>query len=347
MSKEISPSILPKLAECALFEGAGGTSAAAERGTAVDVAIRNLISAQNLLLGEDGTLIVSNLFTIVGEDAGAISYGVEELTRLAKGSFIETREEYLAMAVPGLSKLGTADAVCKEQKWVADIKTGQVRDYRNQLQAYSLACMEDNFEMSWTAHVIYVDQAMIRSYDFTYEEAKQGTQRVIDRATSAEAKPTPCEYCSWCKHYNNCNAIVRQAESAIALIPEATGNSIDAIRQRILATAESMGAFAKEWKLAEKEIAEPVLGHLKTRLENGDEVPGWKLTSMSGRKFVETEAIAKASQNITKETLILALGGKMSEKSYLELCANNGVEPDQTAVKTGAHSLQLRQTKIK
>jgi hypothetical protein len=334
VSKEISPSSLPKLAECALFEGAGGTSSAAERGTAVDVAIRNLISAEHDV-------------AIVGEDAGAITYGVEELTRLAKGSFIETREEYLAMAVPGLSKLGTADAVCKSEKWVADIKTGQVRNYREQLAAYSLACMEDNFDASWTAHVVYVDQKMIRSYDFSYEEAKQITQRTIDRATSAEAQPTPSEYCSWCKHFNNCHAIVRQAESAVALIPDINGNSIDAIRQRILATAESMGAFAKEWKLAEKEIAEPVLGHLKTRLENGDEVPGWKLTSMSGRKFVETDAIAKASQNITKETLILALGGKMSEKSYLELCANNGVEPDQSAIQTGAHSLQLRQTKVK
>jgi hypothetical protein len=334
MSKEISPSTLPKLAECALFEGAGGTSAAAERGTAVDVAIRNLISAEHDV-------------AIVGEDSGAIAYGVEELKRLAKGSFIETREEYLAMAVPGLSKLGTADAVCKEQKWVADIKTGQVRDYRNQLQAYSLACMEDNFETSWTAHVIYVDQSMIRSYDFTYEEAKQGTQRVIDRATSAEAKPTPCEYCSWCKHYNNCHAIVRQAESAIALIPESTGNSIESIKDRILATPESLGAFIREWKLAEKEIAEPLLGHLKTRLENGDEVVGWKLTSVSGRKFVETEAIAKASEGISKETLMLAMGGKMSEKSYIEFCANNGVEPDTTAIKAGAPTTQLRQTKIK
>jgi len=334
MSKEISPSSLPKLAECALFEGANGTSSAAERGTAVDVAIRNLISAENDV-------------AIVGEDAGAISYGVEELTRLAKGSFIETREEYLAMAVPGLSKLGTADAVCKAEKWVADIKTGQVRNYREQLAAYALACMEDNFDTSWTAHVIYVDQKMIRSYDFTYEEAKQGTQRTIDRATSAEAKPTPSEYCSWCKHFNNCHAIVRQAENAISLIPDINGNSIDAIRQRILATPETLGAFAKEWKLAEKEIAEPVLGHLKTRLENGDEVPGWKLTSMSGRKFVETDAIAKASQNITKETLILAMGGKLSEKSYLELCAKNDVEPDTSAIKAGSPTTQLRQTKIK
>ena len=337
MSKEISPSTLPKLAECALFEGASGTSAAAERGTAVDVAIRNLIAGNELEPMSD----------VVGFDFSPIDFGVKQLKRLARHSFIETREEYLAMAVPGLSKLGTADAVCKEQKWVADIKTGQVRDYRNQLMAYSLACMEDNFEMSWTAHVIYVDQAIIRSYDFTYQEAKQGTQRVIDRATSADAKPTPCEYCSWCKHFNNCHAIVRQAESAIALIPEATGNSIDAIRQRILATAESMGAFAKEWKLAEKEIAEPVLGHLKTRLESGDEVAGWKLTSVSGRKFVETEAIAKAAEGISKETLILAMGGKMSEKSYTEFCANNGVEPDTTAIKAGAPTTQLRQTKIK
>ena len=337
MSKEISPSTLPKLAECALFEGASGTSAAAERGTAVDVAIRNLIAGNEL----------EPMASVVGFDFSPIAYGVEELTRLAKGSFVETREEYLAMAVPGLSKLGTADAVCKEQKWVADIKTGQVRDYRNQLMAYSLACMEDNFETSWTAHVIYVDQAMIRSYDFTYEEAKQGTQRVIDRATSADAKPTPSEYCSWCKHFNNCHAIVRQAESAIALIPEATGNSIEAIKDRILATPESLGSFIREWKLAEKEIAEPLLGHLKTRLESGDEVAGWKLTSVSGRRFVEHEAIAKASEGITKETLILAMGGKMSEKSYTEFCANNGVELDTTAIKAGSPTTQLRQTKVK
>jgi len=330
MSKEISPSTLPKLAECALFEGAGGSSAAAERGTAIDIAIRDIITT-----GEGD------------QSDPTIRFGVEQLKRLARHSFIETREEYLAMAVPGLSKLGTADAVCKEQKWVADIKTGQVRNYREQLAAYALACMEDNFETSWTAHVIYVDQKMIRSYDFSYEEAWQITQRTIARAISAESKPTPCEYCSWCKHYNNCHAIVRQAESAIALIPEATGNSIEAIKDRILATPESLGSFIREWKLAEKEIAEPLLGHLKTRLESGDEVAGWKLTSVSGRKFVETEAIANASEGISKETLILAMGGKLSEKSYIEFCANNGVEPDTTAIKTGAPTTQLRQTKIK
>jgi hypothetical protein len=45
--------------------------------------------------------------------------------------------------------------------------------------------------------------------------------------------------------------------------------------------------------------------------------------------------------------LILALGGKLSEKNYLELCANNGVEPDTTAIKAGSPITQLRQTKVK
>ena len=172
--------------------------------------------------------------------------------------------------------------------------------------------MEDNFEMSWTAHVIYVDQKLIRSYDFSYEEAKQGTQRTIDRATSADAKPTPCEYCSWCKHYNNCHAIVRQAESAIALIPEATGNSIEAIKDRILASPESLGAFIREWKLAEKEIAEPLLGHLKTRLESGDEVAGWKAAA-------EDELRRLGNEGITDEDIMRELGGGSEEGLILGL----------------------------
>lgn len=330
--KELSPSILPKLAECALYEGAAGTSDAASRGTAIDIAIRNNYYNEN---------------EILGDDSDVINYGISELRRLSKGSRVEMREEYLAMAVPGLSRLGTADAICIAEKWVADIKTGQVRNYREQLAAYALACMEDHFATTWTAHVIYVDQQMVRSYDFTYDQAKQIVSRVIDNAKSKLAEPTPCEYCSWCAHYGSCHAIARQARGAIALFAETKGSSIDAIKERILSNPKTLGAFAAEWKMAEKAIADPVIAELKSRLESGDEIAGWKLKIVSGRKFVETDAIAKAAESLSKETLILALGGKMSEKSYLELCSNNAVDPDPTAIKAGSPITQLRQTKIK
>ena len=86
---------------------------------------------------------------------------------------------------------------------------------------------------------------------------------------------------------------------------------------------------------------------MKKRLESGTEISGWKISSSAGRKYVETKAIADASKNISIETLILAMGGKMSEKQYFELCANNNVQPDNSQIKSGSPITTLRQTKVK
>jgi hypothetical protein len=333
--KELSPSSAPKLAECAVFVGASGSSAAAERGTAIDKAIR---------LAMDGD--TAPIDQLTGDDLTAATWGIDTLRRLSGGEHVETREEYLAMAVPGLSKLGTADAICKRAMWVADIKTGQVRNYRQQLAAYSLACMEDHFAESWTAHVVYVDQQLVRSYDFTRAEAEATTQRWISEATSEDAKPTPCEYCTWCQHFNECGAITRQAESALALL-KTDGRTLDQIRAEIAADPLQMSVFAANWKTTEKHIAEPVIELLKQRLAAGDEIPGWKVSTSAGREYVEADAIAKASANVSKETLILALGGKMSAKQFRQFCADSGVEVDESAVKAGAPITTLRQTKTK
>ena len=333
--KELTPSSAPKLAECAVFVGASGASAAAERGTAIDRAIR---------LAMDGD--TAPLDQLTADDLAAATWGIETLRKLSGGEHVETREEYLAMAVPGLSKLGTADALCKRQRWVADIKTGQVRNYRQQLAAYALACMEDHFAESWTAHVVYVDQQLVRSYDFTREEAEATTQRWIAEATSADAKPTPCEYCQWCAHFNECGAITRQAESALALV-KTDGRTLDQIRAEIAADPLQMSVFAANWKTAEKHIAEPVIELLKERLAAGDDIPGWKVSTSAGREYVEAEAIAKASANVSKETLILALGGKMSAKAFRQFCADSGVEVDESAIKAGSPITTLRQVKTK
>lgn len=333
--KELSPSSAPKLAECAVFVGASGSSAAAERGTAIDHAIRLAMDGDTWPLAQ-----------LKGDDLAAAMWGIQTLRNLSGGEHVETREEYLAMAVPGLSKLGTADAICKRKMWVADVKTGAVRNYRQQLAAYSLACMEDHFSESWTAHVVYVDQQVVRSYDFTREEAEATTKRWISEATSANAKPTPCEYCSWCAHFNECGAITRQAESALALV-KTDGRTLEQIRAEIAADPIQMSIFAANWKTAEKHIAEPVIELLKQRLLEGEDIPGWKVSTSAGREYVEAEAIAKASANVSKETLILALGGKMSAKAFRQFCTDSGVDVDEAAIKAGSPITTLRQTKTK
>ena len=334
MIKEISPSSLPKLAECALFTSAPGASAAAERGTLLDKALREL-------LVDDPT----TFDLLSADDKKAVEWGVDELRTLSGGYHVETREEYLCMEVPGLSKPGTADAVCVRAQWVTDIKTGQVRNYRQQLAAYALACMHEHFADSWTAHVVYVDQRLRRTYTFTRDQAEATVSAVIAEASSRLAEPTPNEYCGWCAHANGCKALVRQSSEALALVKSET--SLAEIRDQILANPVELSAFAANWKLAEKQIAEPVLDALKERLAAGEEIPGWKVTTGAGRQFVEADAIARASANVSKETLILALGGKMSAEKFRQFCADAGVEVDESAVKAGSPITTLRQIKKK
>ena len=334
MTKEISPSALPKLAECALFTGAPGTSPAAERGTLLDRAIREL-------LVDDPT----TYDTLAAEDQAVARWGVDELRTLSGGYHVETREEHLGMEVPGLSKPGTADAVCIRAQWVADIKTGAVRNYREQLAAYALACMHEHFANSWAAHVVYVDQRLRRTYTFTRDQAEAIVSDKIAHASSRLAEPTPCEYCSWCAHRDTCKALVRQSSEALALVQSET--SLPEIRDRILANPVELSAFAANWKLAEKQIAEPVFDALKEKLAAGEDIPGWKVTTSAGRQFVEAPDISKAAANVSKDTLILALGGKMSADKFRQFCADGGVEFDESAVKAGAPITTLRQIKTK
>ena len=334
IAKEISPSSLPKLAECALYTSAPGASAAAERGTLIDQAIREFL--------QDET---TTFDTLTPEDQAAAQWGAAELHTLSGGYPIETREEHLGMEVPGLSKPGTADAVCVRAKWVADIKTGQVRNYRKQLAAYALACMVEHFADSWTAHVVYVDQRLRRTYEFTRDQAEAIVAETIAEATSETAEPTPNEYCGWCANQNTCRALVRQSSEALALVRSET--SLEEIRDRILANPVELSAFAANWKLAEKQIAEPVIEALKARLIAGEDIPGWKVTTGAGRSYVQADAIAKAAANVSKDTLILALGGKMSAEKFRQFCADAGVEVDESVIRTGADIQTLRQIKSK
>lgn len=334
MTKEISPSMLPKLDACPVFKSAPGYSQAAQRGTDIDAAIR-------FLLVDDPT----HYDALAPEDKPAAKWGVEKLRELAGGFHVETREEYLAMHCPLLSQSGTADAVCIRAAWVADIKTGQPRDYKAQLAAYALACMDDHFANEWTAHVVYVDQGTVRSYPFTRATAEMTVGRIVDRATSPEAEPVPNEYCGWCANRDTCRALVKQSSEALAIVNG--GRALDEIRAEIAADPLQLSVFAANWKAAEKHIADPLIELLKTRLIEGEEIPGWKVTQSAGRQFVEAQAIAAASANVSKETLILALGGKMSAEKYFAFCAESGVEADHTAVRQGTAITTLRQTKTK
>lgn len=332
MIKEISPSSLPKLAECALYVSAPGASPAAERGTLLDKALRELFM-------DDPT----TFDTLEPADKAAVEWGANELRALSGGYHVETREEHLGMEVPGLSKPGTADAVCVRAKWVADVKTGQVRNYRKQLAAYALACMEEHFAQSWTAHVLYVDQRLRRTYDFTREQAEATVAATIAEATDPQAKPTPCEFCTWCANFNSCTAIVRQSTEALALVKGE--RTLDEIRAEIAADPLALSVFAANWKAADKHLAEPLIDTLRTRLTEGEEIPGWKLTKPTTRRYVEPADFMPVIHRMTPEQAFYAGGGKISADTFVEAALSLGIDSPEQLVKSAPGTQQMRQTK--
>jgi hypothetical protein len=138
---------------------------------------------------------------------------------------------------------------------------------------------------------------------------------------------------------------VRQSSEALALVHSET--SIEEIKAKLLANPVDFSIFAKNWKIAEKEIAKPLLKILKERVDAGEEIPGWKVSESAGEQYVETQAIAEVAKHTSIETLILAMGGSMSGEKFRQFCADSGVEVNEAAIKRGAGSKTLRQTKIK
>jgi hypothetical protein len=96
-------------------------------------------------------------------------------------------------------------------------------------------------------------------------------------------------------------------------------------------------------------VAEPALDELRRLLEEGGEVDGWKITEVNGREYFDVEAILHVARetNAPVESIILAMGGKMSGKSYREWAAALGCLYLESHIRTGSPSKQLRQVKTK
>jgi hypothetical protein len=330
--------MLPKLAACPKYTPKPGPAGpAAERGIRGDDAFR---------LGLQGDR--TKIDALPAEERPGIEWAVALMEDYKRTGTIETREEYLAMHTPGIAHIGTADALCTKLGWVADLKTGQLRGYAEQLAAYCYAMMHMTFEQEYTAHVLYCDHQVVKSYRFTLEQAKQIVERIIAEVNDPAAEPRASEYCGWCANYDFCPAVTKPVEEGLAVIA-AESPTLSSMLERVMESPEKLGQFVAQWKAVEKAIAEPALDALKSMLEEGREVDGWKLTEVKGREYFDVEGILWVARetNAPVESIILALGGKMSGKAYREWAAQLGREPLNAHVRTGSTTKQLRQVKTK
>ena len=325
----LRPSNLPKLAICACFEPDAEAGPAAARGTMLDGVFRRRVHGDK---ADDGT--------VEKDELDAVDWAINTLRAIAGTTEIITAEERCKIECLGLT--GTADAWLPELGMSADLKTGQLRNYREQMAAYALGFMEATFRTEWTSHLLFCDQRQLITHRFTYDEAKALVESVIARFHDTAKQPVVCDYCSWCAKAETCAARVDLASRALTPTEPAFNFEV------VLADNEKLGQFLTACSVLEdfRERAEEIA---KKRLVAGDKIPGWKLSSRKAPEFVYHDAVGRYIDRLGFGA-VLGAYGNLSGAKFRELWAakmpSDAPFPEDL-IQRGAGSVSLRRASTK
>ena len=304
MKQQIRSSALPKLAVCGQFEGAQGEpSEAAARGTRLDAALREAWHTLNVPPLEQA-------------DAIPVAWAFGQLEKIENGHhLVEMREEHCKIWVPIIDYTGTADAICTSGRWIADLKSGMVRNYREQMAAYCLGLMTKHLETEWTYHLIFCDAEEIVSKTLTFAEARAIVQRVVDKIGTT---PTENEYCGWCAKSLTCSARVGAKDSALAEVAKSLAPDSPAFLE-LLDDPERLGRFLDQCSTFEA-FRDAARAAARQTIEDGGSVPGYRL--QNGRTMenvsVETQFKCIATKQAAYGDIIRA-HGPISAKKFREI----------------------------
>ena len=324
----IRPSLLPKIAECACYESEAQAGAAADRGNAIDIHFRAILSTEG---AERAEAIGKAAFALDEESADALAWACEMAELLAGDHRLVARVEDLRIEACGMS--GTADLACPAGQWSADLKSGQIRNYREQQAAYALGFMDKYFEEEWSVYLLYCDQREYVRLRFTREEAEKLVREQIARRSDPQRVPTPCDYCGWCANRFRC---IPRLEQAMPLVPVVESETPEQAFELILADNGRTVAFLKACKTIE-DLDEKAREVLKERLiagkAEGLKIPGVSLITKKGNQVLPAEELGEVARKLGPTRLLGALGPiskakaeKLFTEAGLELPADKLIE---------------------
>jgi CRISPR/Cas system-associated exonuclease Cas4 (RecB family) len=326
----LRPSSLPKIAVCACYEGDPTGSKYSDRGTAIDVVFRAMLSGDPV-----------GLETISPDDLSAAQWAVDTARILAGDDELEAREEHLRIEALGLN--GTADLLCAGGRWSADLKSGEKRNYREQQAAYALGFMIAHFEDEWTVYLFYCDQREVDRLHFSRDEAEEIVRKMIARGTDPQRTPTPNEYCGWCANRFRCLPRLEMASPLVSVCD--TENPEEAF-EAILADNDRLGAFLKATKVV-SELNDKAREVARDRLVEGKaagvKIPGVSLVTKRGGQILAAEHLMPVIEQLGVDDILAELGS-LSRAKAEKLFAKAGLEfpVDQLTETAGSCYVQVR-----
>jgi hypothetical protein len=312
----IRHSSLPKLAQCACYESASGESSpAAARGSKMDEAFR-------FALNGDPTKITS---LDNQDDQKAVCWAVYQVTQIAGDNHIISDESKLKVKTAGIDHIGTEDCRIPSLCVSYDLKSGQVRDYENQMMAYAYGNMAREFCDEWTCYLIFCDQQRIVKHSFNYEEAKAGVEEILAKANDPNKKPTPCEYCKWCSNSQTCQALAVAANDTLEIVDNDIQANLAQLKEYLSADPERLSVFLKKANIFNTELVDWAKDLIKERLTNDEPVVGYKLQNSKGIEYCGAEALYSATETLSKFEIIDLFGGKIKANDLREFTEKKGI----------------------
>ena len=277
---KIRHSSLPKLALCGQYEGAPGTSPAAERGTKLDQAFRHAWTTgefPNWDLSED--------------DAQAIRWTINQCAILGGiADELLTADEACRVTTAGIDHTGTVDGVAALANWSMDLKSGQIYDYQGQMAAYALGLMQMRFEQSWTTHLLFCDQRQVVTHHWTYKSASDLVRGILSNVGTG---PRQNDYCGWCAKSLTCPARVKAKDQALVTVAGLAPTVQDEGFLAVLNDPVQLGKFLTACSTLE-DFRDAAKAKARELLESDVRVHGWRLQKPRASAFVDADVVARA-----------------------------------------------------
>jgi hypothetical protein len=291
---KVRPSLLPKLAVCGAYEPDPNAGPAAERGTRLDACFRAAIANEPWP------------HALADDEVAAVQWAVDTVRVLAGAEVVHSAEADCALAMCGMT--GTADALTPNADLLFDLKTGEERNYREQMAAYALGCMERFFEETWTCYLLFCDLRRVVKHEFTRVEA--GTIVLGVLAAAHDGVPNPCEYCDWCAKRFTCAKRLEGVAWWAGLDPAKIDWDL------ALSDPGRLSQFLDLCQLIAKDggLRDMARERARAMLAAGTPVPGYGLRNKAGSQFVLPDDVGRWLGDLGHDLVLKAYGHLGAEK---------------------------------
>lgn len=286
----LRPSALPKLALCGHYRGEKDAGEAANRGTRLDEVFRAIIQKENVSVAE-----------LDDAERTAVKWAEATAKALAGSFALEARESELRIEAAGMT--GTADLLCEDGRWSADLKTGQIRNYREQQAAYALGFMERYFVDEWTVYLLYCDAEQVETLRFTLESAAECIQDAL-ALYNGGVPPQANEYCGWCASRFDCPA----RRESLGILPDWQSIDLEKAESVKLRDFVLAAAVAADFVERAREI-------IKERVCGGEKISGVSLVSKKGAVKLPNDELRKLTDQVDMNAALVMLGDLSEAKA--------------------------------